>query len=335
MTTQLSQTIHQRHRIVSSKSPGLHLSLRESLPAGADPARCRGPVLFVHGSTLSSSMWDLQASGYSWMEHLSRRGWACYAIDLRGYGGSDWPAGLAEPAEDGAPLVRSEEAVADIRDALAFALDRTGRHSADLIGGSWGTVTSSILAIAHPDSVRRLVLLAPVYSARNEFWLNLLADSHDPERFDPRLGAWRISTGAAISARWDVQIPVQDKTAWRDPAAMQALIDGHLSEGRDSLASGERCVRVPNGSLRDAFDCFREQPLYEASDILQPVLVIRGADDVESTDADASGLFRRLSAPLKRYVVIGSGSHFLFAERNAWQLHQEVDAFLEDEPSPA
>lgn len=330
-----SEPTRLSHRILSSESPGLHLHLRESLPAGRALAACRGTVLFVHGSTLSGSMWDLRAPGYSWMDHLSRRGWACYAIDLRGYGQSDWPPGLAEPAQGAVPLVQAREALDDIRDAAAFALDRTGADSLDLIGGSWGTVTCAMFAREHPRSVRRLVLFAPVYCARNAFWRQRLADPLDPERLDPQLGAWRYSTGAALGARWDTQILVQDKNAWRDPAAMRALIEQHLAEGTEQLPSGERGVRVPNGSLSDAFECFCERPLYDAGAISQPVLVIRGADDVESTDVDASGLFRRLGAQVKRYVAIGAGSHFLFAERNAWQLHREVDAFLDDDPAAA
>jgi alpha-beta hydrolase superfamily lysophospholipase len=51
----------------------------------------------------------------------------------------------------------------------------------------------------------------------------------------------------------------------------------------------------------------------------------------------AQALFARLtSAPTKRYVVIGEGTHTVIMERNRLQLFREVQLFLDEgrEDSP-
>ena len=74
-------------------------------------------------------------------------------------------------------------------------------------------------------------------------------------------------------------------------------------------------------------------PVYHFASVVDDIdlgvnLVIRGADDPESTDPDARGLYDALGASEKRYVVIGNGSHFLFGERQGWQLYDEIERFL-------
>jgi alpha-beta hydrolase superfamily lysophospholipase len=74
---------------------------------------------------------------------------------------------------------------------------------------------------------------------------------------------------------------------------------------------------------------FTERPLYDASKIKVPVLILRGDADQESLDADARGLFHKLTSALyKRYVLIGDGTHFINGEKNRWQLFQEVHLFF-------
>jgi pimeloyl-ACP methyl ester carboxylesterase len=57
----------------------------EALPADPDPAR--PPLLFVHGAWHGAWIWQAH-----WMPAAAERGWRCYAVSLRGHGGSERPA---------------------------------------------------------------------------------------------------------------------------------------------------------------------------------------------------------------------------------------------------
>jgi pimeloyl-ACP methyl ester carboxylesterase len=54
------------------------------LPAATTAASTRPPLLFVHGSYHGAWCWREH-----WMRHFSEAGYDCYAVSLRGQGGSD------------------------------------------------------------------------------------------------------------------------------------------------------------------------------------------------------------------------------------------------------
>jgi alpha-beta hydrolase superfamily lysophospholipase len=130
-------------------------------------------------------------------------------------------------------------------------------------------------------------------------------------------------TEAQARARWDSEIPHTDKSLWRNEAVFQALMHDSL----DAAGCGDS-FPAPNGTLIDLFEVFSGRPLYDAGAVTLPVLLLRGAADPTSTRADALGLFDRLGSAIKRYVEIGHGAHFISAERNGWQVFDEVAAFL-------
>ncbi len=71
---------------------------------------------------------------------------------------------------------------------------------------------------------------------------------------------------------------------------------------------------------------------YDPSKIRVPVLLVHAEWDAETPAYMSQALFTRLTgAPLKRYVVIGEGTHAVMMERNRMQLFREVQLFL-DEP---
>ena len=91
-----------------------------------------------------------------------------------------------------------------------------------------------------------------------------------------------------------------------------------------------KAVRVPNGAMADLYDRTRNIPLYDASQVRCPVLLIFGDHDQSCRAADVSGLFRALTGSRgKRYVVIGDATHFLQFERRREELFREVQLFIE------
>jgi len=101
-----------------------------------------GPlVLLLHGFPESWIAWRHQ------LPALAAAGLRAVAPELRGYGQSDKPRGVAD--------YRIEKLVGDV-DRLIAGL---GRERADLVGHDWGGYVAWHVAMARPDRVRRLAIL--------------------------------------------------------------------------------------------------------------------------------------------------------------------------------
>ena len=293
-------------------------------PDGTGPRlalRRRGegpPVLFVHGATLGAALHDVP--GASWLEATARARCAAYAVDLRGYGRSR-PA--ATQARDG-PLCTPEEAARDVEAVVSAICAAHAASSLRLVGGSWGSILAARHAARDPR-VARLVLHAPIWGARNEAWLDLLADPADRARPAP-WGPCRLVTEAELRARWDAEIP--PGADWRREATFRALVNETLAEDPDAAPHDPPAFRAPNGCFLDLWEAFSGRPVHDPSTIACPTLLIRGGADATSTRADALALLDALPAPERTYVEIANGGHFISAERRAPQLHAATNAFL-------
>lgn len=98
------------------------------------------PVVFVHGYTSSYHNWD---------DTLPRlpENYTAYAFDVRGAGESDRPGrgyNIPQYAED-----------------IHLATRALGLETFHYVGHSMGGVTGMQLALAHPERLRKLVLVAP------------------------------------------------------------------------------------------------------------------------------------------------------------------------------
>jgi pimeloyl-ACP methyl ester carboxylesterase len=79
-------------------------------------------------------------------------------------------------------------------------------------------------------------------------------------------------------------------------------------------------LRAPNGVLEDSFYQATGRPLWNASSIYVPTLVIAGAYDTWSFPEDREGLIRDLvHTPVKRSVLIPDATHFVLFEKNRFQ----------------
>jgi pimeloyl-ACP methyl ester carboxylesterase len=118
--------------------------------------QARGSILLVHGRTWSSRPnFDLQVPGLrvSLMDALVARGYAVYALDQRGYGGTPRDAsGWLTPD-------RAEEDVSIVLDWVAERESRPLRpRKPALLGYSRGSQVAVLVAQRHPDKLAALVL---------------------------------------------------------------------------------------------------------------------------------------------------------------------------------
>ena len=204
MLTQVRTDIETRDFFIEARDPGLRLHLREKKPAGVTAFPADRVVLCLHGATHpSTAVYDFQYQGQpSWLDFLAARGFAAYCLDVRGYGGSTRPPQMAAPAAENPPFARAEQAIHDIDAAVDHLRGLWGVDRVNLIGFSWGTVTTGFYTSIHSDKVNRLVLYGPAYSHPSDRW-KPLADPTDPSRPRADLGAYRVESPADTIARWD------------------------------------------------------------------------------------------------------------------------------------
>jgi len=101
------------------------------------------PILLIHGFA-SSGRVNWVATG--WVKFLTELGRRVISIDNRGHGESEK---LYEPAEYAVQVMAEDS---------RRLLDHLGIPRADVMGYSMGARLTALLAIAHPDRVRRAVL---------------------------------------------------------------------------------------------------------------------------------------------------------------------------------
>ncbi len=303
------------------------LHVRACRPQGTP----RGVVLFVHGATVASVLFDIPVPGYSLLEACAAAGWWSFACDLGGYARSTRPAAMQGPATDCPLLCTGEQALADLDRVVAALRKLTGTRQLALAGGSWGSLTAARYALRAPDAVERLILIAPLFATVNAGWLQTLADPSEPGRINPKLGGYRFVSREDLLSRWDPEIPSGEEDQRRDPAVLEALMRDELAA--DPQSPRPDAFRVPNGTLHDLFEVFSGRPLYAPEGIQMPCLLIRGADDQTSTPADAALLHGRLGARHKRWVTVPRAGHFLQAERTgAAAVQGAIDEFLHETP---
>lgn len=111
------------------------------------PAHPRRAILLIHGRTWSGRPdFDLQVPGEhrSFMDALVAEGYAAYALDLRGYGGTP---------RDATGFLTPERAAADVAAALRMIGDRPV-----LFGWSRGSMVAQLTAQHHPELISNLIL---------------------------------------------------------------------------------------------------------------------------------------------------------------------------------
>lgn len=238
--------------------------------AGSGP-----PVLFLPGYGTDTSMWRRQLDGLA-------SAFTVVACDHRGIGASrPLPAGSVGLAD----------LAADARTLLASLRHRP----ALVVGASMGAAVALELALADPDAVSRLVLVAPLL---------------EPDaRFAAVLRAWTAHETPTSEARVRAMLPWlfgRDLLAHagRREAAVAALRSMAARTPADTLARHAEVLLAWLGT-RAA----------ELRRLTLPVLVVSGTDDVLTPPAQAEAVAGAL--PNARREVLAGAGHSLAIERAA------------------
>jgi len=314
--------------MVPAADPGISLYVRNKHPEGVNRFRGDKIVLFVHGATYpAETAFDLKLGGLSWMEYIAQRGYDVYLVDVRGYGRSTRPPEMDQPAQDNAPIVRTETAVKDVSAAADFIRKRRAVDRINVMGWSWGTTIMGWYTTRNNDKVNKLVLYAPG-------WLRNAPSLTDK---GGALGAYRIVTKADAKARWLTGVP-EDKKATLIPAGWyEAWADATFATDPVGARQTPPVLRAPNGVVADSREHWSAgKPLYDPGDIRVPTFLAHAEWDQDTPNYMLYAYFEKLTnTPYKRYVQIGEGTHTVIMEKNRMQLFQAVQQFLDEDLRPA
>lgn len=308
---------------VPARDPGIQLYVRNKRPQGITKFTSDRIVLFVHGATYpAETAFDLQLDGMSWMDYVAQRGYDVYLMDVRGYGLSTRPAEMSQPPSANPPIVHTDVAVRDVATVVDQILARRGVSKINLIGWSWGTNIMAAYTAQNNDKVERLVLYAPIW----------LRQTPSPIRIEGPLGAYRSVTMDTARQRWLHGVPAEKQKDLIPPGWFEAWWKANLESDPVGAAQTPPVVRAPNGVVEDGQRYWgADTRYYDPAKIRVPVLLVHADWDADAPAYMSQALFTKLTnVSLKRYVVIGEGTHTIIMERNRLQLFREVQLFLDE-----
>jgi pimeloyl-ACP methyl ester carboxylesterase len=315
--------------------PGVKLFVREKMAEGNTRFADDNIVLFLHGATAPSTCdFDLNYKDYSWADWMVKRGYVVYMGDYRNYGYSSREKAMDEAAAKTQPVTRSYLAMRDIQVMVEHIKRIRGVKKVTLIGWSWGAMMAGYYTSLHSEDVHKLVLYAPLYSFNDHTNLGPgsgLQNKRKPHEFNFALGAYRLASEAANTARWNGEIPVENKDEYRDPAVPAEFWKECMATDPTSNTRDPPSLRAPNGVLEDSFYQATGRPLWHAANIYVPTLLIAGAFDTWSFSEDREGLMRDLvHAPVKKSVLIPNATHFVLFEKPRFVFFEEILKFLKE-----
>ena len=130
---------------------GWTLALSRRRPTG--PLRRSPPVLLVHGLAMNRQAFDFGVESHSLAARLSRDGFDCFMLDLRGHGLSRRGPSRHWNLDDYLGL--------DFPAALDAVREATGEPDVLWVGHSQGAILGLAACALYPDRIRAIAALAP------------------------------------------------------------------------------------------------------------------------------------------------------------------------------
>ena len=238
-------------------------------------------ILLIHGVTYSSHEFDINYQDYSLVRRLAREGYAVWKLDIAGFG-------MSEEVDDGF-MPDSDYAAEDIAAVVNLITQVTGQDKIDVLGWSWGTVTTGRFAAAHPEHLNKLILYAPIlsgignYKVEEPFHRNTWEHAADDfQRTD--------------EGRLDYDIT--------DPVIIEMFCSSCWHYDGESS---------PNGGRRDI--CVsQEEKLIDLTQITVPTLIICGSED-PYLNYDLVNAAQGLLPAGSSLEMIEGGAHAVMLER--------------------
>lgn len=259
-------------------------------------------LLMIHGLTYAQFVFDIKYKDYSLCEYFAGQGYTVWRLDIGGYGKS-------ESYEKGWD-VTTENAAKDQLCAIKVICEQQSVEKIDLLGWSWGSMTTAKAAIWQPDQIRKLVWLGPCFGGV----------------FEPVM----IHT-PFLSIDDDYVNRIWRKDPECQEQYDQAIVEPMLLNLWSVLAYRQKGERLrPAGGAKEIMEA-GDKWLIEPEKIKVPVLIVTGDSDfyvnVERC-YEAVGKLPQGSA----ICHLKHAGHAMYLEKNFYQkTRQAILNFLEEE----
>ena len=270
---------------------------RIGAPKPGEPAR--PVVFFVHGSSVTSRVFDLNVPGkgeYSVMNEFARYGFDCWTMDHENYGKSGRTSGNADIASG----------VEDLKVAAEVVTRETGQKKFHFIGESSGALRAGAYAMVQPERIDRLVFAAFTYKGEGSPTLTKRAE---------QLAYYRSHNMRKRDRDMIRSIATRDKPGTSDPAAVEVLADVEMQFGD----------QIPTGTY---LDMTANLPVVHPQKVLAPVLLVRGEYDGIATVADLEEFFNLLPNGDRQFIILPGTAHSVALATNRQLFWHVTRAFL-------
>jgi len=270
---------------------------RLGAPRPGEPAK--PIVFFVHGSSVTSRVFDLAVPGkgeYSVMNEFARYGFDCWTMDHENYGKSGRTPGNSDVASG----------VEDLKAAAEVVTRETGQTKFNFIGESSGALRVGAYAMVAPERVGRLVFAAFTYKGDGSPTLRKRAE---------QLDYYRTHNMRKRDRDMIRSIATRDKPGTSDVAAIEALADIELQFGD----------QIPTGTY---LDMTANLPVVLPEKVLAPVLLVRGEYDGIATVADLEEFYNKLPNGDRQFVILPGTAHSVVLAINRQLFWHVAHAFL-------
>ncbi len=288
----------------TSKDGGVKLFLFEK--CAGDPAKTKGTILFVHGSSMASQpTFDLQVPGRpdsSAMDYFARRGFDCWSLDMEGYGRS------TKTRDNNAPIAQGAD---DCYAAALYIQTLRGKRPFLVYGISSGALRAAMFAERHPEMVARLALDAMVWTGEGSPTL---------DQRKKKLAEFLAKNRRPIDKAFIHSIFQRDHPDTAEKKVIEAFADAVVALD----------TSVPTGTY---IDMCSKLPVVDPAKITTPVLIMRGQHDGIASMDDLLAFFAKLPNPDKQFTVMPGVSHASFQQKNYMLVYHILASFFE-QPAP-
>ena len=270
---------------------------RIGAPKAGEPSR---PVLFfVHGSSVTSRVFDLNVPGhgeYSVMNEFARYGFDCWTMDHENYGKSGRTSGNSD----------IKSGVEDLKAAVEVVARETGRQKYHFLGESSGALRAGAYAAVAPERADRLVLAAFTYKGEGSPTLTKRAEQVD---------YYRTHNMRKRDREMIRSIATRDKPGTSEQAAVDVLADVEMQFGD----------QIPTGTY---LDMTANLPVVHPEKMLAPVLLVRGEYDGIATVADLEEFYNLLPSGDRQFIILPGTAHSVALATNRQLFWHVTRSFL-------
>jgi pimeloyl-ACP methyl ester carboxylesterase len=271
-----------------------------------DPAKAKGIILFVHGSSMASQpTFDLQVPGRpdsSVMDWFAKRGYDAWCVDMEGYGRS------TKDRDNNAPISQGAD---DCLAAATYIQSLRGKRPFLVYGISSGALRAALFAQRNPALVARLALDAMVWTGEGS---PTLAERRK------KLPEFQARNRRPIDKAFVYSIFNRDHPGTAEDKVIEAFADAITALDNS----------VPTGTYVDM--CSR-LPVVDPAKITVPTIVMRGQWDGIAGFDDLIEFFKRLPNPDKQFTVMPGISHASFQQKNYMLVYHILHSFFA-QPEP-